>query len=147
MIEKLKRSKEIKVHLESGRGHFVVENELTSFNLNEIDDIEVVNYIMMNAEQVKFSVDIKREGIFEYRIDNGYDYELNDYTSVFSNKFFNDEEFEEMCENAQTAIMTEVKSNKSYEIRDIYSIKRKLLQLYKNVLFDVEFGAFFCPSD
>ena len=46
MIEQLKASKEIKVHLKSGQGHFVVGNKLTSFNLNEIDDVETVKYII-----------------------------------------------------------------------------------------------------
>ena len=145
MIEQLKASKEIKVHLKSGQGHFVVGNKLTSFNLNEIDDVETVKYIIENGEQEQYLLNIMSEGIYEYIIDNGYDYEMNDHTSVFSQKYFTDEEFKEMCEKTRMAIAEE-NGKDSYETRSIYTYKRKLPELYPDTFINIECAAYFCPN-
>ena len=145
MIEQLKSSKELKVHLNSGQGHFVVGNELKSFNLNEIDDVEAVKYILENGEQEEYHLNIISEGIYEYIIDNGLDYEMNDHTSLFSHKYFTEKEFKEMCEKARIAIAKE-KGENSFETRSIYSYRRKLTELYPDTFINIECVGYFCPN-
>ena len=148
MLELLKKADTIKIHLDSKKGYFVVDNVLTSFNLEDIDDISIVNYIINNGEYVKYESNINSVtgDIFRYGLHNGGDYELAEFCDLYSFKFFNDEEFKEMCEIAQNDLKREYEAN-DHRCRDIYYIASKLRQLYPDIFLKIGCAAGFCTNE
>lgn len=136
MLEQIKQSKELKVHLESGDGYYVVEHKLTPFNLKELNDIEVGKFIIENAIVVDSHFDIEwkiRGKIYNYSIYNNGEYEFAESAELFSLLYFTSEEFEEMCKKAQ-------KELKGHQIKDVHSVKYELKKLYPDIFLDIANG-------
>lgn len=147
MLEVIKNSDEIKIHMKSKNGYFVKENKVYPFNLAEIDDIETVRYIIENGQQSSYEYEVVSMygDIYKYAIDDGGEYEFNQHTYIFSTKYFSKEEFDDMCKRAQEKIREEYEEE--YEVKDIWKIASTLKELYPNTFLEVNLAQVFCPSD
>lgn len=144
MIEHLKKATEIKVHLESGKGYFVVDCNLTMFSLEDLD-IEDTKYIIENGEQVAYEHNITSHygDIFEYTIHNGGEYEFAEWKSIYSYKFINEKRFNEMIKEA----INSINSDSDYEKRNAYNVARKVKELYPNIFIEIGLGTGACTNE
>ena len=141
MLKQIKQSKELKVHLESGDGYYVVEHKLIPFNLKELDDVEVGKYIIENATITDSHFNIKwktRGSIYNYSIYNNGEYEFSESTEVYSLLYFTEDEFNKMCETAQRNL----KEKDSLE-KDVHHIKSELKKLYPDTFLNIANGQMF----
>lgn len=145
-IEQLKQSKEIRINTEDKIGYFVVDHKLTSFQFDEIEDVEIMKFILENGEQVRYyDIMIKDGNIFEYIIHNGGEYEFSNEISLYSYKYFNREEFNKICKEAQNTIEQDLKKNPNLKIRkdSIYDISNYLKKLNPNTFIKIGRGSAF----
>ena len=133
-IKELKESEEIRVHTPSGKGYAVCNNKQIPFDIMEIDDVEIVKYILENGTQVQYEHDIRMDigDVFEYVIDNGYDYECNMHTSLYSFKCLSRKNFKKMCDLAKERMR---KSDK--RTNDIYEMKKTLKEMFPEIFIEV----------
>lgn len=146
MLKALKNSEEIKIHLESKNGYYIKGNKIHPFNLAEIDDVEIVNYIIMNGVQTPYEYEIISSygDIYKYCLDDGGEYEFNNHVYIYSLKYFSSQEFEKMCKEAQKKL--EEKYQEGYEVNDIYRIASMLEELYPTDFIQVSLAQVFCPG-
>lgn len=138
MIQKLKQSKEIKYHLESGDGYYVVEHTLIPFNIKDLDDVEVFKYIIENGKEElsQYEIERKTKGrIYEYWIHNNGDYEFAEVANVYSTLYLTKEEFEQICKKAQEFLKKEGGRSK-----DVFYIKYELLNRYPEIFLQIADG-------
>lgn len=147
MLEAIKNANEIKVHIKSKNGYYVKGNKVYPFNLAEIDDVEIVQYIITNGEQASYEFDVisMYGDVYKYAIDDGGEYEFNQHTYVYSTMYFSREEFNGMCEKAQEKIREEYEEE--YQIRDIWKIASTLKELYPKTFINISLAQVFCPGD
>lgn len=133
-IKELKESEEIRVHTPSGKGYAICNNKQIPFDIMEIDDVEIVKYILANGTQVQYEHDIRMDigEVFEYVIDNGYDYECNMHTSLYSFQCLSRKKFKEMCNLA-----LEKMKQSDKRMNDIYEMKKVLKELFPETFIEV----------
>ena len=134
---------EIKFHLRSGNGYYVVDRKVFPFNLKEMEDKELGVFLLQNGEEVISEYDIRwktKGNIFEYIIFNGGEYELAEHSSVYSTLYLSEEEFERMCESVQNQL-------KEPESKFVYNIASGLLEKYPDIFMSISRGRAFCTNE
>ena len=151
LLQDLKNSKEVKVHLESGLGYYIKNNKARPFRLYSIDD-KAGFYIIQNAQQVSYEHDIRRRlgEIYEYFIHNGGSYDFESHCSLFSMQFLTEKEFDKMCKTAQEKIIREYK-DVDWRIqrrpKDVSDVKITLQELYPDIFLGVGLAAGYCTNE
>ena len=134
---------EIKYHLKSGNGYYVVERKVIPFNLQKMENEELGLFLIENGEAVVSEYDIKsktRGNIFEYVIYNGGEYEFAEDSSVYSTLYLSEKEFERMCKSVQNNL-------KGYEKKYVYKIASELIKQYPDIFMDISRGRAFCTNE
>lgn len=147
MLEALKKSNEIRVHMKSKKGYYVNNKKVYPFDLSEIDDVETVQYIIENGEQTPYEYDVVSMygDVYKYSIDDGGEYEFNQHTYIYSTMYFSKKEFDDMCKKAQEKIREEYKEE--YQIRDIWKIASTLKELYPKTFINISLAQVFCTGE
>lgn len=129
-LQIVKESYEQKLHIESKKFSFVHNRKVYSGNLDECAD-EIAMYILQNFNQVQYEFDLTKESIvYKYTITNGGEYEMLSVTTIYSNKYYTQTEFDK--------IVKEHIKNAKYR-NDEFSIASSIVKNNKNFCF-LEFG-------
>lgn len=134
---------EIKYHLQTGKGYYVVERKVIPFNLQEMEDKELGLFLIENGETVVSEYDIEsktRSNIFEYIIYNGGEYEFAEDSSVYSTLYLSKEEFERMCKSVQNNI-------EGHQKKFVYKVASELVKKYPDIFMDISTGRAFCTNE
>lgn len=146
-IKEVKQADVLKVHVESKKGYLVNNYRQKAFDLSKIDDIEIVSFILENAEQVRYESDITYDiaDIFIYSIDNGYSYECNMHTELYSKLYLPRSIFENMCRTAQEKIKKS--KDKRTRVNDIYTVAKTLEDIFPDVFIQTAYQSVVVPQN
>ena len=142
--EELENTRLIKYNMKEKIGFYVTQDrKVKGFRFEELEDPEVLSYIIENGEEETSSYDIEkctRGEIFEYTIHNGGEYELAEYTTLHSLQYFTREEFQKMIDKA-------IQTSTDSQPKDVYYVYKQMKKLYPNIFLEIARGTGACTCE